>query len=90
MLERGDFRFEGVGDALNEELRAFSVFFIAVTGFISTYECNFIAVVAATDMSGWFGGRTSFRDGLRNGEGNLINSLIELRGFHGVKCVELI
>lgn len=90
MLERDDFGFEGVGDALNEELGAFAVFFITVTGFISANECNFIAVFAATDERGWFGRRTSFRDRIRNGEDSLINSLIELLGFHGAKFVELI
>jgi hypothetical protein len=53
MLERDDFGFEGVGDALNEELGTFAVLFVTFTGFISTNECNFMAVFAATDMGGW-------------------------------------
>jgi hypothetical protein len=35
---------------------------ITFTRFISTNVCNFIAVLAAANMSGWVGIKTFFRD----------------------------
>ncbi len=56
--------------------------FVALTGLVTTNECDIVAVFVATDKSGFLGGRTSSDGVLLNGNGSFIKSLIRMLIFH--------
>jgi hypothetical protein len=88
VFERNYFSFNCVQDALNWNMRTLAVLFVALTGLVSTDECEIVAIFAAANKSGLFGWRTSSDRGWFDGEGSVIKTQIRLFVFHWVDCLE--
>lgn len=56
--------------------------FVALTGLVTTNECEMVAVFVAANKSGLLGGRTSSDRVVLNGKGSVIKSLIRVLVFH--------